>query len=115
MRNRKSWDQVGKTIKKVSSTKLISNEKVRQKKTLQPDGEGFSAVKGLKTYTDQKDIFLIYDINENEQYVFKTSLRKMKIARRMDEGYSHFLFFMMNIVTLTAITKRVKSFVTTDC
>ena len=31
LRNRKSWDQVGKTIKKVSSTKLISNEKVRQK------------------------------------------------------------------------------------
>ena len=71
LRNRKSWDQVGKTIKKVSSTKLISNDKVRQKKTLQPDGEGFSAVKELKTYTDQKDIFLIYDITRMSNMYLK--------------------------------------------
>ena len=78
------------------------------KPLLQPS-DGFEAVEELKAYTDTKDKLLIYKINKNDQYVFKTSTKKMKIAQNMNIEGNHFLsdefcFFDGNY-------KRVRGFV----
>ena len=52
--------------------KALSNEKVKQMKLLQPDGVGFKAIKELKAYADLQDPFLIHNINDSQQRLFKT-------------------------------------------
>ena len=64
----------------------------------------------LKHFTDIKDELLIYEIDTNEQYVFKTSTTKMKIDSEINPDSLSFLtdeycFFDGN-------HKRVRDFVT---
>ena len=88
----KDWKVVEKTTKKVASFKTISNEKTKQKSKIQPNGEDFAAVSQLKSYSDLQDpLPIIYAVNGNEQYVFKTSTAQMKVALEMDEDGDHFI------------------------
>ena len=88
----KDWKVVEKTTKKVASFKTISNEKMKQKSKIQPNGEDFAAVSQLKSYSDLQDpLLIIYAVNGNEQYVFKTSTAQMKVALEMDEDGDHFI------------------------
>ena len=48
-------------------------------KKLQPSSKGCLGVKALQPYFAEKDRFLMYEINENSQYV----LEKMKFAKSM--------------------------------
>ena len=73
LRSKKGWEEVKKTVKKVTNIRNISNEKVKQKKTIQPRGQSFEAIHELKDYVSENDKYLIYEINENSQYVFETS------------------------------------------
>ena len=84
MRDRKPWQEIEKTVKRVTNKKIISNEKIKQRRSMQPQGNGFKAVAEYKKFADEKDCFYIYAVNENKQYVFKTSNVKMKIAKDMD-------------------------------
>ena len=59
------------------------------KRALEPS-DGIEAVVSLKEYTDIKDKFLIFKIDENDQYVFKTS-STMKFASEMNYCGDHFL------------------------
>ena len=109
LRGNKSWSDVEETVRQTSSLIRISNEKNKQKKVLQPC-DGFDTIEELKAYTDTKDKLLIYDINNNDQYVFKTSTKMMQIAHDMNVCCDHFLseeycFFDGN-------HKRVRGFVT---
>ena len=110
LKSRKNWKVVEKTAKKVASFKTISNEKTKQKSEIQPNGEGFAAVSELKSYTDLQDPLLIYAVNGNEQYVFKTSTAQMKIALEMDEEGDHFMH--NEYCHFDGNHKRVKTFVT---
>ena len=79
-------------------------------KKLLPSSNGFPRVKALQPYLAEKDRFLMYEINENSQYVFKTSLEKMKFAKSMHRNNntymsSEYCFFDGN-------HKRVKHYVT---
>ena len=99
LRSRKNWNEVEKNARNVAKIKALSNEKVKQKKALQPSGAGFEAIKELKTCTDLQDPYLIHVINENEQYVFKTSPIQMKIAYSMDTQMG-IILCMKSIATL---------------
>ena len=89
--SRKNWQEVEKNAKKVENVKALSNEKVKQKKVLQPDGDGFKAIKELKAYADLQYPFLIHIINGSQQSIFKTSTSQMKLALEMDFDGDHFL------------------------
>ena len=86
-------------MKQSASLRKISHEKVKQKKVLQPS-EGFEAVEELKRFTDMKDELLIHNIDKNEQFVFKTSKTKMKMAAEMN------IFFQKSFVSLMGIIKE---------
>ena len=92
IRGKKSWNEVENAVKRMTSVKRTSNEKIKQKKKIQPS-DNLDAVRKFKEYTDRKDNMLIYDVNESEQTVFKTSREKMKIALLMKSVVSgnHFL------------------------
>ena len=110
LRLRKNWQEVEKNIKKVGNVKALSNEKVKQKKVLQPDGVSFKAIKELKAYTDLQDPFLILSINGSQQSIFKTSTSKMKIALEMYFEGDHFL--KDEYYHIDGNHKRVREFVT---
>ena len=110
LRLRKNWQEVEKNIKKVGNVKALSNEKVKQKKVLKPDGVGFKAIKELKAYTDLQDPFLIPNINDSQQSIFKTSTSKMKIALEMYFEGDHFL--KDEYCHFDGNHKRVREFVT---
>ena len=76
LRNRDSWDNVQNTVKEMASLRKISNDKIKIKTSLQPL-DGFSAVHKLRAYTDVKDKLLIYKIDENDQFVFKSATSQM--------------------------------------
>ena len=113
LRDRKKWEDVSKTVKCVTNVRKISNEKIKMVKKLQPSSKGFPGVEALQPYLAEKDRFLMYEINENSQYVFKTSLEKMKFPKSMHRNNntymsSEYCFFdgnhtrVKNYVTLTA-------------
>ena len=52
MRKRKSWEEIEQNAKKMINRKSISNEKIKQRKVLQPEGGNFAAVTQYKEYTD---------------------------------------------------------------
>ena len=52
-------------------------------KKLQLSSKGFPGLKALQPYLEEKDRFLMHEINENSKYVFKTSLEKMKFRKSM--------------------------------
>ena len=78
-------------MKKVTNIRNISNEKVKQKKTIQPRGQSFEAIHELKDYVSENDKYLIYEINENSQYVFKTSRQKLLSAKDMRKNRNSFM------------------------
>ena len=63
----------------------------------------------MKDYVSEYDKFVIYEINENSQYVFKTSRQKLSLAKDTRNGNSlidaKHCYFNRNF-------KNVKSFVT---
>ena len=67
----------------MTNIKDISNEKIKQKKKLAPQQNLFESIRDLKSYVDDKDKYLVYKIDENKQFVFKTSKLKMQSAREM--------------------------------
>ena len=73
------------------------------------NGFGFEAVKDYKKYSDQKDKYLIYKVDENNQTVFKTSKSKLQLARNMctDE---HFL--STELSSFDGCVKRMKNYTT---
>ena len=81
LRQRKGWDENKKTVQSVTNIKDISNEKIKQKKKLTPQKNIFESIRDLKSYFGEKDKYLIYKIDENKQFVFKTSKLKMQLAR----------------------------------
>ena len=115
----------------VCNTKDISNEKIKQKKVLQPDGTSFVGVKNSKSWTDQTDKYLIYKISINKEYVFETSKQKLLLANDMDSRSIHYLnnefcYFdgkvvrVKDFITLTAslyhtLLKRQSTFATMEC
>ena len=106
--SRTSWDEVDVLIEESASLKEISNENIRLKRALEPS-DGIEVVVILKKYNDIKDKFLIFKIDENDQYVFKTS-STMQFASEMNCCGDHFLhdeyiFFDRN-------HKRVRDYVT---
>ena len=88
---RKSWNRIMVTTKNVNSCRLISDEKKKQRKTIEPQGCGFDAVISLKRFTDENDPLLLYETSENAQYVFKSSSSKMHVANLMSKDSGHFL------------------------
>ena len=90
MRSRKTWVEIEKTVKKVTNKKNIANEKIKQRRIMNPKGTGFDALFEYKLFSDEKDKLYIFAIDENKQYVFKTSERKMKMAYEMQNN-DHFL------------------------
>ena len=108
---RKGWDEVKKTVENVTNIKDISNEKIKQKEKLASQQNIFESIRDLKSYVDEKDKHLIYKIDDNKQFVFKTPKLKMQLAREMQpDGINYmneeFCFFDGNhsFVTLTAST-----------
>ena len=84
-------------------------KKIKLKRALQPS-DGIKAMVSLKEYNDSKDKFLIFKVDENHQYVFKTLSTQMKFASEMNCCDDHFLhdeycFFDGN-------HKRVRDYVT---
>ena len=110
LRARKDWSEVRKTVRAVSSVKTISNEKQKQKKIMQPNGNGFDAIVELKKYTDKQDPFMINVISANKEFIFKTSTEQMKIAARMNTDGEHFM--SKEFCHFDGNHKRVKSYVT---
>ena len=109
LRRKKGWAEVKETVKRVTNIRSISNEKVKQKKVIQPTGQSYKAIREFQDYVSENDKYLIYEINENLQYVFKTSKQKLLLAKEMKrDGNSYmnaeYCYFDGNF-------KRVKHFV----
>ena len=83
LRQRKGRDEVIKTVESVTNIGDISNEKIKRTKKLAPQQNIFESHQDLKSYVDEKDKYLIYEIDENKQFVFKTSKLKIQLAREM--------------------------------
>ena len=83
LRSREPLDQVLNIAKNVTKRKKVSNEKIKQTKLQQPNGTSFEGIREDKKYTDSYDKLLVPEISDSEQYVFKTSLEKTKIASEM--------------------------------
>ena len=81
--SREPLDQVLNIAKNVTKRKKVSNEKIKQTKLQQPNGTSFEGIREDKKYTDSYDKLLVPEISDSEQYVFKTSLEKTKIASEM--------------------------------
>ena len=58
---------------------------------MQPDGVAFKAINELKAYADFQDPFLIHNINNIQQCIFKISTSQIKLALEMDFQGDHFL------------------------
>ena len=98
MRQRKNWQDIEKTVKFVLSEKVTSNEKIKQRKYIEPLGTGFDVVKEYKKFIDKKDQLYVYKIDENQQILLETSSIKMKLANAMcseseDSLSSEFCYF----------------------
>ena len=53
-------------------------------------GTRFEGVKNLEACTDEINNYLIYKINAEEEYLFKTSKSKLNLASKMNSG-DHYL------------------------
>ena len=104
LRERKSWNGIKDITAKVTNRKRISSEKIKQRKVFEPKGNSFN-VQELKEWSDQEDKFLIYEIDPNQQYVFKSSKMRMKLTKYVDVHSAHYLkkefcFFTVNMGVL---------------
>ena len=90
LRERKSWSEIKEITTKVANRKRISNKKIKQRKVFEPKENSFNGVQELKEWSDQEDKFLIYEIDQNQQYVFNSSKVKMKLAKHVDVQSAHY-------------------------
>ena len=109
LRDRRSWNEIDQVLSETTSLRKISNEKAKHKKIAQPN-DGLEAIEELKLFTDIRDNLFIYEVNKNDQFVFKTSKTQMNIAKEMIVGdgrlfSDQFCFFDGN-------DKRVSGYVT---
>ena len=109
LRNREPWNVVLEKVLSVVDEKSISNEKIIQCKRFRSSGSNFDAVRQLKSYTDKQDELLVYNVDEINGTVFKTSTEKRKIARNMDKDGNHFL--NEGFACFDGKVKRTKNFV----
>ena len=91
LRDRKKREDVDKTVKSVTNVRKISDEKIKMVKKLQPSSKGFPGLKAPQPYLVERDRFLMYKINENSQYVFKTSLERRKFAKSMHRNNNAYM------------------------
>ena len=113
MRNRKPWSEVESIVKKVANKRAVANEKAKQKRQILPKGVNFNAVSEYKKSTDEKDSFLVYEVDENNQVIFKTSRTKMNIANEMQIGSNSIL--ANKFCCFDGKVHRTKAFTTLDC
>ena len=111
IRQRKNWRDIEKKVKLVLSKKVTSNEKITQRKYIQPLKTGFDAVKKYKKFTDQKDQLYVFMINESQQIVFMTSSVKMKLAKKMSSESENSLSlpsfaFLMENLSVQKVSQR---------
>ena len=109
LRNREHWNVVLEKVSSVVDEKSIPNEKIKQCKRFRSSGSNFDAVGQLKSYTDKQNELLVYNVDEINGTVFKTSTEKMKIARNMDKDGNHFLNEVF--LCFDGKVKRTKNFV----
>ena len=76
LRNREPWYVVLEKVSSVVDEKSISNEKIKQCIRFRSSGSNFDAVRQLKSYTDKRDELLVYNVDEINGTVFKTSTEK---------------------------------------
>ena len=65
MREKRSWAEIKKTVKSLTNKKRISNEKIKQRRKMQPLGSSFLAVKDYKEFTDMDDELYVYKVDKN--------------------------------------------------
>ena len=65
MREKRSWAEIKKTVKSLTNKKRISNEKIKQRRKIQPLGSSFLAVKDYKEFTDMDDELYVYKVDKN--------------------------------------------------
>ena len=87
---RKPWVEIGKVVEKFTNMEAISNEKLKQKRIRKPYGNKYQASEEYNQYSDKKNKFLVYKVDENKQIVFRSSVVKMEIAAKMSLS-THFL------------------------
>ena len=97
--NRGSWRNV---------LEKVSNEKVKQNKHIYNFGASFDAVIETKSYLNEKDKLLVYNIDESAGTVFKTATAKMKMAQNLDMDKEHFL--NKEYIFFDGKVKRTKNF-----
>lgn len=94
--NESSWEAIDNIATEVQDRKRLANQQQSLKKS-KPDGHSFDAVITLKSYTDKKDPFFIYTINNMRMnngmptYVFKTSRAAVQLAMEMDKDNHGFM------------------------
>ena len=81
------------SCRKSTDKKAISKEKIKQKRIMQLHGNKFKAIEEYKECVDQKDKFLVYQVDENKQIVFLSSIVKWKLPQKS----LHLLIFMRRI------------------
>ena len=100
---KKGWEEVKKTVKKVTNIRNISNEKVKQKNTIQPKGQSFEAIHELKDYVSENNKYLIYEVNLYLKH------QDRKFYWRRTWGETEIALWKLNTPTSVEILKRLSS------
>ena len=85
-----NWNSIEETARNVMDKKWLSNQEQKIKDSNQPNGHHLEAVAHLKQYTDQRDPYYIYTMNDRlgnpnkPTHVFKSSRLKAQFALKMD-------------------------------
>ena len=99
---------------KFTDTKFIDNIIAKRRKTLNPHGHNFEAVRVLQEAWNEKDRFLVYKVNDGSErgfpYVVKSSSRKVELMAKMDIDGEHTL--NETVLHLDVVHSRAKGFKT---
>ena len=92
----KDWQEIDSIVDTVADESHTKNLKKKAVREMNPFGHSFEAIGILKESTDQKDKFLIYEVNDRRLngspfFVFKTSKFQMGLAFQMDRKKSNLL------------------------
>ena len=91
MKQRSDWTSIEKAAMETLDKTWISNEKQKSRKNNEPHGHNFEAVAHFKQFSDSRDPYYIYKLNDRRgnpdkpSLVFKTSKLKASFALNMDE------------------------------
>ena len=97
IRTANDWSEIEKAARDTLDRKWIANEKQRFKQHEERHGHNFEAVVNFKQFTDQRDPYYVFKLNDSRgnpdrpSFVFKTSKLKAKFALNMDRSKDHFL------------------------